>query len=70
MTAIGIAQIAIYFLILVAITKPIGAFMYRVFEGERTFLHPIFRPDRAPDLLARRRAGRPGAVHGLPTRRP
>src|SRR3984893_12951031 len=25
-------------------TKPIGTFMYRVFEGERTFLHPIFRP--------------------------
>ena len=29
---------------MLAITKPIGTFMYRVFEGERTFLHPIFRP--------------------------
>ena len=44
MTAIGIAQIVIYFLILLAITKPVGLFMYRVFEGERTFLHPVFRP--------------------------
>ena len=44
MTFIGIAQILIFFAIVVAITKPVGMFMYRVFEGERTFLHPIFRP--------------------------
>jgi len=44
MTPIGIAQIVIYFGIVVAITKPVGVFMYRVFEGERTFLHPVFRP--------------------------
>src|ERR1700681_4762648 len=44
MTLLGIAQIVIFFAIVVAITKPIGTFMYRVFEGERTFLHPVFRP--------------------------
>ncbi len=44
MTSIGIAQILVFFLVLLAITKPLGAFMYKVFEGERTFLHPIFRP--------------------------
>ena len=44
MTLLGIAQIVIFFAIVVAITKPIGIFMHRVFEGERTFLHPIFRP--------------------------
>src|ERR1700682_5892809 len=44
MTLLGIAQIVIYFVILLAITKPIGTFMYRVFEGKRTFLHPVFRP--------------------------
>jgi len=44
MTSLGIAQILVYFLILLAITKPLGAFMHRVFEGERTFLHPVFRP--------------------------
>ena len=44
MTSLGIAQILVFFLIILALTKPIGAFMYRVFEGERTFLHPVFRP--------------------------
>jgi K+-transporting ATPase ATPase A chain len=44
MTLLGIAQIVIFFALLVAITKPIGTFMYRVFEGERTFLHPVLHP--------------------------
>ena len=44
MTSMGVFQILIFFLIVLALTKPLGAFMYRVFEGKRTFLHPIFRP--------------------------
>jgi len=44
MTLLGIAQILIYFLLIVVLTKPIGLFMYRVYEGQRTFLHPILRP--------------------------
>ncbi|MGC2300839.1 MAG: potassium-transporting ATPase subunit KdpA, partial [Acidobacteriaceae bacterium] len=44
MTTIGIAQIVVFFAVVLALTKPLGTFMYRVFEGERTFLHPIFRP--------------------------
>lgn len=40
MTLIGIFQILIFFAIIVAITKPVGTFMYRVFEGQRTLLHP------------------------------
>ncbi len=44
MTPIGIAQIVVFFAIVLAIAKPVGAFMFRVFEGQRTFLHPIFRP--------------------------
>ena len=44
MTILGIAQIVIFFALVLAITKPIGVFMFRVFEGERTFLHPILRP--------------------------
>src|SRR5450755_4561457 len=44
MTLIGIVQILVFFAIIVAITKPIGSFMYRVFEGQRTFLHPILGP--------------------------
>jgi len=44
MTLLGLAQILVFFLIVLAITKPVGAFMYRVFEGQRTFLHPLLRP--------------------------
>jgi potassium-transporting ATPase potassium-binding subunit len=44
MTFLGIAQILIFFALVLVITKPIGTFMYRIFEGQRTFLHPIFRP--------------------------
>ena len=45
MTLLGIAQILVFFAIVLAITKPLGMFMYRVFEGERTFLHPDLSPD-------------------------
>jgi potassium-transporting ATPase potassium-binding subunit len=44
MTAIGLIQIVFYFLIILALTKPVGAFMAKVFQGERTFLHPMLRP--------------------------
>src|SRR5580765_254088 len=44
MTFVGIVQVLFFFAIVLAITKPVGVFMYRVFEGQRTFLHPIFRP--------------------------
>src|SRR5215510_9751175 len=44
MTILGIAQILVFFLVILALTKPAGLFMYRVFEGQRTFLHPILRP--------------------------
>ncbi len=44
MTAVGLLQIAVYFLLLLLLTKPLGLFMARVFSGERTFLHPIVQP--------------------------
>ena len=44
MTLLGVSQIVIFFLIVLALTKPVGAFMYRVFEGQRTFLHPVLAP--------------------------
>ncbi len=44
MTANGWLQIAIYLLVLLAITKPMGVFMARVFAGEKTFLDPVLRP--------------------------
>ena len=44
MTAIGWIQIALYCAIIVAITPVLGAYMTRVFNGERNFLTPILRP--------------------------
>jgi potassium-transporting ATPase potassium-binding subunit len=44
MTAIGWIQILLYCVIIVAITPVLGAYMMRVFNGERTFLSPILRP--------------------------
>jgi K+-transporting ATPase ATPase A chain len=41
MTANGILQIVVFFLIILALTKPLGTFMARLFEGQRTFLHPV-----------------------------
>ena len=44
MTLNGWIQIAIYCAIVVALVKPLGWYMTRVFNGERTFLSPVLRP--------------------------
>jgi len=44
MTVIGWIQILLYCAIIVAITPLLGAYMTRVFNGERTFLTPVLRP--------------------------
>src|ERR1700730_11179813 len=44
MTVIGWVQILLYCAIIIAITPPLGAYMTRVFGGERTFMSPILRP--------------------------
>ena len=44
MTTNGWMQIGVFFALILAITKPLGVFMARVFAGERTFLDPVFRP--------------------------
>src|SRR5579872_2940337 len=43
MTSAGILQIALFFATILICTKPLGAYMAKVFEGERTFLHPALR---------------------------
>jgi K+-transporting ATPase ATPase A chain len=47
MTVIGWIQIILFCAILVALVKPLGGYMTRVFNGERTFLSPILRPVEA-----------------------
>src|SRR5918996_4848151 len=44
MTANGLLQIALYLGVLVLLVKPLGLYMARVFNGERTFLDPVLRP--------------------------
>ncbi|MBV9776584.1 MAG: potassium-transporting ATPase subunit KdpA, partial [Acetobacteraceae bacterium] len=44
MTINGWAQIALYSVLLILLTKPFGGYLTRVFAGERTFLSPVLRP--------------------------
>ena len=44
MTANGWLQIALFLAVVLALTRPLGAFMADVFSGEKTFLDPIMRP--------------------------
>jgi K+-transporting ATPase ATPase A chain len=44
MTANGWFQIAVFLLVVLALTKPLGIFITRVFNRERTFLDPVMRP--------------------------
>ncbi|MGX9428969.1 MULTISPECIES: potassium-transporting ATPase subunit KdpA [Bradyrhizobium] len=44
MTAIGWFQIILFCAVVVALVKPLGWYMTRVFNGEATFLSPVLRP--------------------------
>src|SRR5499426_2730100 len=47
MTFIGWIQIILYIAFVVALVKPLGWYMTRVFNGERTFLSPVLQPIEA-----------------------
>jgi K+-transporting ATPase ATPase A chain len=44
MTVNGWLQVALYCVLLVLLTKPLGGYMTRVFAGEKTPLSPVIRP--------------------------
>jgi potassium-transporting ATPase potassium-binding subunit len=44
MTANGWFQIGLYLLIILAVAKPMGVYMSRVFSGQKTFFDPVARP--------------------------
>ncbi|MDR3519043.1 MAG: potassium-transporting ATPase subunit KdpA [Azospirillaceae bacterium] len=44
MTINGWLQIALFSAIIIALTRPVGGYMTRVFGGERTLLSPVLRP--------------------------
>jgi len=44
MTIFSWLQLIIYLVVLIALAKPLGLYMTRVYEGEHTFLAPVLRP--------------------------
>src|SRR5262245_13173878 len=44
MTPNGILQILLFFAIVLLLVKPLGIYMFRVFERQRTFLDPVLEP--------------------------
>ena len=44
MTANGYLQLVFYVVVLLALAKPLGAYMARVYEGEPAFLNRIGAP--------------------------
>lgn len=44
MTTAGLLQVGLYALVLLALVKPLGSYMARVYQGERTFLTSLLRP--------------------------
>jgi K+-transporting ATPase ATPase A chain len=43
-TVNSLVQVALFLLIILLITKPVGLYMYYVFEGKRTWLSPVLIP--------------------------
>ena len=44
MSANGWLQFALYSIVLVAVARPVGLYLVRVLEGQRTWLDPVLRP--------------------------
>ncbi|MGP0070612.1 MAG: potassium-transporting ATPase subunit KdpA [Bryobacteraceae bacterium] len=43
MTSAGVLQILLFFVLILVCVKPLGAYMANVFDGKRTFMHPVLR---------------------------
>ena len=44
MTLLNWFQLIFFLVVLLLLTKPLGTYMARVYQGERTFLHPFLQP--------------------------
>ncbi|MET0983901.1 MAG: potassium-transporting ATPase subunit KdpA [Steroidobacteraceae bacterium] len=44
MNTLGLFQMALYCVVVAALARPLGSFMARVYEGERTVLSPVLEP--------------------------
>ena len=65
MTATGLVQIALYLIVLIALVKPLGLYMARVYEGRSTLLDRLFGPIER--LIYRVSGIRPEAGMNWPT---
>ena len=70
MTVIGWIQILLFCAIVAALVVPLGAYMTRVFNGERTFLSPVLRPVEAGLYWLGGVDEKPRAALDSPTRSP
>src|SRR5215472_5312346 len=43
-TLSSVLQVVIFLVIVLLVTKPLGLYMYKIFNGERTWLSPVFVP--------------------------
>ncbi|GLK56893.1 K+-transporting ATPase ATPase A chain [Methylopila capsulata] len=62
MTINGWMQIALFCALVLALTRPLGGFLARLYAGERTFLHPVIGPVESG--FYRLSGVRPGAEQG------
>ena len=44
MSGLGVLQIVVFAIVLTALVKPLGGYMARVYQGERTLLSPVLAP--------------------------
>ena len=44
MNVYGWLQVILYFVVLIGLVKPLGSYMAKVYEGEKTFFHPVLSP--------------------------
>ena len=44
MTILSWLQFPLYIVVLLLLVKPLGSYMARIYQGERTFLSPVFAP--------------------------
>ncbi len=40
----GVLQVAIFLVLALLVTRPVGLYLYKIFNGERTWLSPVFVP--------------------------
>src|SRR5256885_15826738 len=40
----SVLQVLLFLLIVLLLTRPVGLYLYKVFNGERTWLSPVFVP--------------------------